>query len=193
MQEIPAIIRSLSDQEALEYSLIENLQRENLNPMEAARSFARLISEFGYTQEQVADSVGKDRSSVANTLRLLKLPSEIQAALSDGKISEGHAKALLGLEPLTKQLELFQQVLANKLSVRELEDRARQWQPKIRRKRRTLDPQLKAIEDELRQVLGTKVTIASRKRGGRIIVDYFSSEDLTRLAKALGVSVQEDG
>ena len=147
------------------------------------------MTEFSYTQEQVAETVGKDRSSVANALRLLKLPGEIQAALSAGKISAGHAKVLLGLEPQAKQLELFQRTIAQGLSVREVEELAGQWQPRVRRRRNAADPQLKALEDELRQVLGTKVVLLNRKRGGRIVIDYFSSEDLIRIGRALGASV----
>ena len=187
-QEVPVIIKALSDQETVEHSIIENLQREDLDPIEEARAFGRLIEEFGHTQEQVAESVGKDRSSVANALRLLKLPAEIQDALREGAISEGHAKILLGVEHPARQLELFHQTTAKKLSVRELEELAARWQPRARRRRRELDPQLKALENELRQALGTKVSLVARKRGGRIIVDYFSSEDLTRILRALGVA-----
>lgn len=186
--EVPVIIKALTDQETVEHSIVENLQREDLNPIEEARAFGRLIEEFGHTQEHVAESVGKDRSSVANALRLLKLPAEIQDALREGAVSEGHAKVLLGIEQPAKQLELFHQTTAKKLSVRELEELAARWQPRARRRRRELDPQLKALEQELRQVLGTKVSLAARKRGGRIIVDYFSSEDLTRILRALGVA-----
>ena len=187
-QEVPVIIKALSDQETVEHSIIENLQREDLDPIEEARAFGRLIEEFGHTQEQVAESVGKDRSSVANALRLLKLPAEIQDALREGAVSEGHAKILLGVEHPARQLELFHQTTAKKLSVRELEELAARWQPRARRRRRELDPQLKALENELRQALGTKVSLVARKRGGRIIVDYFSSEDLTRILRALGVA-----
>ena len=187
-QEVPVIIKALSDQEAVEHSIIENLQREDLNPIEEARAFGRLIDEFGHTQEQVAESVGKDRSSVANALRLLKLPAEIQDALREGAVSEGHAKILLGVDNPARQLELFHQTTTKKLSVRELEELAARWQPRARRRRRELDPQLKALENELRQALGTRVSLVTRKRGGRIIVDYFSSEDLTRILRALGVA-----
>jgi len=188
MQEVPAIIRALGEQETLEFSLVENLQREDLNPLEEAKAYDRLISEFHYTQEQLAESVGKDRATVANRLRLLKLPGEIQAALADGRISEGHAKALLGLEQSVRQLELFQRAVAEKLSVREVEDLVSRWQPKPSRRRGASDPHLKALEDELRQVLGTKVSLISRKKGGRIVIEYFSSEDLTRIMQALGAS-----
>lgn len=187
IQHIPSIIKALSDQEALEYSLIENLQREELNPLEEARALAKLTEEFGYTQERVAETIGKDRSSVANALRLLKLPPEIQHAIRDGKLTAGHAKALLGVELATKQLELLRQTVTEGLSVRQLEALVSRWQPKARRRRKPLEPQLAAIEEQLRQLLGTKVNLSSRKRGGRIVIEYFSSEDLTRLLQALGL------
>lgn len=189
IQEVPAIIKALNEEETIEYSLIENLHRENLNPLEEARTFNRLIAEFGYTQERLAESIGKDRSTIANTLRLLRLPEEIQEALSQGKISEGHAKTLLGVEPRTKQLELFKQTLAKGLTVRQLEELTGRWQPRPSRRRRAVDAQLAAIENELRQFFGTKVSLTPRRRGGRIVIDYFSSEDLTRILRAIGVSV----
>lgn len=187
IQEIPSIVKALTDQETLECSIIENVQREGLNPLEEATAFTRLVNEFSYTQEQLAEAIGKDRSSVANALRLLKLPEEIRQALRDGRISAGHAKALLGIEPTAKQLELFHQTVSQHLSVRQLEELAGRWQPKAHRRRRGIDPQAKAIESELRQLLGTKVALTSRKRGGRIVIDYFSQEDLTRVLQVLGI------
>ncbi len=189
IQEVPSIVKALTDQETIEYSLIENLHRENLNPLEEARTFNRLIIEFGYTQEQLAESIGKDRSTIANTLRLLKLPEEIQKALSDGKLSEGHAKVLVSVEPNAKQLGLLRQTIEKGLTVRQLEELAGHWKPKAARKRRAIDPQLAAIEQSLRQLVGTKVSLVPRHRGGRITIDYFSSEDLTRILRTLGVSV----
>jgi ParB family chromosome partitioning protein len=123
---------------------------------------------------------------VANFLRLLKLPEEVQHALRDGTITAGHAKVLLGVEGRSKQLELCAAISAKQLSVRQLEELAGQWQPKARRTRRAPEPHVKALEDELRQLLGTKVTLSGRKRGGRVIIEYFSPEDLTRIAHLLG-------
>lgn len=188
MEEVPAIIRALSDQETIEYSLIENLQREDLNAIEEARAFTRLLGEFGYTHDQVAETVGKDRATISNTLRLLKLPDEIQAALVDGRITAGHAKALLSIEAQPKQLGLFREIIKKQLSVRAVEELAGPWQPKTRRKRQGADPQLQSIENDIRQALGTKVSLTSRKRGGRIVIEYFSQDDLTRILQALGVS-----
>ena len=187
IQQIPSIIKALNDQETLEYSIIENVQREGLNPVEEAKAFERLVVEFHYTQEQLALAVGKDRTSISNLLRILKLPDDVQSALQHGMITMGHAKALLGIENRQQQLELFHHAKSKKLSVRELEELVGQWQPKARRRRRPVDPQLKAIEDELRGLLGTKVAIASRQRGGRIVIDYFSTEDLHRILQAVGL------
>ena len=188
LQEIPAIVKTLSDQQALEFSLIENIQREDLNPLEEAKGYARLLEEFGYTQEGIAEAVGKDRATIANTLRLLGLPEEIREGLSGGTITMGHARALLAVEDRSKQLALFRQAASGGLSVRQVEALAGTWMPGRRRRARRVDPQLKALEDELRRTLGTKVTLVARKKGGRVIIEYFSQEDLTRLLQALGVS-----
>lgn len=186
LQEVPAIVKAFTDQETVEISLIENLHRKDLNPMEQARTFQRLIDEFSHTQEHLAQMLGRDRSSITNMLRLLRLPKEIQQAVGDGKISEGHAKVLAGVDGLPKQLELFKQVTAKGLSVRQLEELAGQWQP-AKKRRRANDPQSTALEHELRQTLGTKVSLMLRRKGGRIVIEYFSSEDLTRILRVLGV------
>ena len=190
IQEIPSIIKTLSDKDALEFSLVENIQRENLNPLEEAKGYARLLDEFGYTQEDIASAVGKDRATIANLLRLLALPAEAQHALRDGAISLGHAKVILGLEDRTTQIELCRRVAREDLSVRQTEALAGTWVPGKRRraKRAGADPQLKGLEDELRRTLGTKVSLLSRKKGGRIVIEYFSPEDLSRLLQLLGVA-----
>ena len=187
LQEIPAIIKTLSDKESLEFSLVENVQRENLNPIEEASGYARLLNEFGYTQEDIATAVGKDRATVANMLRLLSLPDEIQQGLREGAISLGHAKALLSIEQRPAQLELFRKARGGKLSVRQTEALASARAPARRRAQRS-DPQLHGIEDELRRVLGTKVSVMARNKGGRIAIEYFSQEDLTRILQVLGVT-----
>ena len=188
IKEVPAIVRNLADKEALEFSLIENVQREDLNPIEEAKGYARLLDEFGYTQEDIALAVGKDRATIANLLRVLALPDEIQRSLGEGALSLGHAKALLIVEDRARQLELWRQAMAQGHSVRQLEAAAAQWAPRRRRRARVADPALKALEDQLRQRLGTKVSVAPRKKGGRILVEYFSLEDLTRLLQLFGVS-----
>ena len=187
IQEVPAIIKTLSDKEALEFSLIENVQRENLNPLEEAKGYTRLLDEFGYTQEDVAAAVGKDRATVANFLRLLSLPEEIQRGLRDAAITMGHAKALLGVEDRAQQVRLYEQAKRDGLSVRQIEALVGTWSPKKRRLRR-VDPHLKELEDTLRRALGTKVSLVARNKGGRITIEYFSQEDLSRILQALGMS-----
>jgi ParB family chromosome partitioning protein len=188
IQEVPAIIKTLSDKEALEFSLVENVQREDLNPIEEAKGYARLLDEFGYTQEQVGAAVGKDRATVANLLRLLSLPDEIQRGLREEAITMGHAKALLGIDERAKQLALYRRVKTEGLSVRQTETLAGTWAPRSRRRSAAVDPQFKGLEDELRRVLGTKVRLITRKKGGRVVIEYYSTEDLTRIVHVLGVT-----
>ena len=188
VKEIPAIIKATSDQETLELSLIENVQRENLNPMEEARGYARLLDEFGYTQEEVASAVGKDRVTIANLLRLLALPDELQQGLRDGAITLGHAKVLLSVEDRAKQLEIFRQIKSGGLSVRQIEGLASAWAPRKHRKTKAVDPHLRQVENELRRALGTKVSVSPRSKGGRIVIEFFSPEDLARILQTLGVS-----
>jgi ParB family chromosome partitioning protein len=184
--QVPAVIKTLSDREALELSLVENVQRENLNPMEEAAGYDRLLNEFGYTQEDLAAAVGKDRATIANTVRLLTLPHEIQEGLRAGAIAAGHAKALLGLVDRARQLAVYHRVVREGLSVRQAESLAGASAPARRRARR-IDPQLRPLEDALRRALGTKVSLVARKKGGRILIDYFSQEDLTRILQLLGL------
>ena len=188
IQEIPSIIKTLSDKEALEHSLVENIQRENLNPMEEAKGYERLLDEFGYTQEDIASAVGKDRATIANVLRLLALPEEIQHGLRDAAISAGHAKALLSIEDRARQLELYRKASGGKLSVRQTEAIAGTLATRRRRVRR-VDPQLRQLEDALRQSLSTKVSVFARKTGGRIVIEFFSQDDLTRLLQALKITL----
>lgn len=183
IEKIPAIIRETESAEAFILSLIENLHRENLNPIEEARAFSRLIEEFEFTQDTIAQSVRKDRASVANILRLLKLPQEIQKALSFGKISIGHAKVILSEEDEAKQLELFKRILAGRFSVREAE-RFTKRRAKGR-KRIAPDPHLVAVEEELQHILGTRVRIVHHKKKGIIQIEYYSNEDLDRISTIL--------
>jgi ParB family chromosome partitioning protein len=187
IQEIPAIIRTLDDREALVHSLIENLQRQDLNPLEEAKGYARLLDEFGCTQEDIASAIGKDRATIANLLRVLRLPEEIQHGLAEGKITAGHAKALLAVEPAVRQLEAYRAAAADRVTVRELEELA-EVRPARRRRGRRPDPQVEQAEQALRERLGTKVRVLPRQRGGRIVIEYFSAEELDRLLSALGVA-----
>jgi ParB family chromosome partitioning protein len=182
---VPAIVRDVPDDQVLELSLIENIQREDLNPIEEAQAYQRLIERLGLTQEEIASRVGRDRTSIANSLRLLRLPGEVQSLIQEGKISFGHAKALLGLPSAEAQKQLAQEILARNLSVRETEAIVRRWNAtpphRTRRERAPSDPHLRAAAEQLSRYLGTKVRILPDKRGGRIEIEYYSAEDLHRL------------
>ena len=185
---IPVVIRDVDDQEALVLSIVENIQREALNPMEEAHAFQRLSKEFSLTQEEIARAVSKDRSSIANILRLLTLPPEVQKAISSGSLSFGHGKALLGLDSVAQQIRLTQLVLSNSLSVRELENQIAQHKP-ISAKRRAVakdkDPYIADVENQLQRSLGTKVRILAAKKRGRIQIEYYSKDDRDRLIERL--------
>ncbi len=189
LEKVPVVIKEVDDREALVLSIVENVQRQELNPIEEARAFSRLIKEFVFTQEDVARSVSKDRSTVANMLRLLNLPSEIQKSISCGELSFGHGKALLGLESVPQQIKMTQMVLSNSLSVRELENYISNLKlASLKKKKvsRDKDPYVADLENKLQQVLGTKVRIFSFKKRGKIQIEYFSSNDRDRLIGILG-------
>lgn len=181
---VPTIVKEASDAQALEMALVENLQREDLNPLEAAEAYQRLVVEFGLTQEELAERVGRDRSSVANALRLLRLPRKIQDDVAAGSLSEGHARALLGLESAAQQLRARDMVVKRGLSVRATEAMVRRLRgPLAKRPAQPSphDPNWGAVEDQLRTALGTKVRIVREGMGGTIQVGFFSSDDLTRI------------
>ncbi len=183
LDSVPALVKELSSSQALEVALVENLQREDLNPIEQAEAYLRLQDEFGLTQEEVARRVGRDRSSVANALRLLKLPNQVQADLVEGVLSEGHARALLGLERGADQIRARDEVIRRGLSVRATEALVRRLKPAGSRERRppVSEPAIRAAEDALRQALGTKVQICKKGAGGMIEVEFYSMEDLDRI------------
>jgi ParB family chromosome partitioning protein len=182
---IPAVIREVSDAQSLELALVENLLREDLNPMEEAEAYQRLLAEFGWTQEELAQRVARDRSSVANCLRLLKLPELIQADLRAGRLTMGHARALLSLDSPAEQLRLREQILAHSWSVRTTEEgvQAKRARPARRQLRRSAD--LAAVEDALRVALATRVRLVGSERAGRIEIAYSSREELDRLAELI--------
>ncbi len=187
LRTIPAYILDVrTDEEMLELALIENLQREQLNPIEVAISYRRLMEECGLTQEDVAQRIGKERSTVTNVLRLLKLPEEIQTAVRKGDISGGHARALLAFEEKPRQLSAFRKIVARGLSVREVEAMVRQQSGGARTKGGTVrgssSSALSSVEDRLRRLLGTKVQIRHGQGGkGEIVIEYYSADDLDRL------------
>lgn len=189
MDEIPAIIKEAADLDSLELSLIENIQREDLNAIEEARAYQRLIDEFAFTQDKIAEAVGKDRTSVANTLRLLKLPQKIQEALKKGELSMGHGRALLGLEDAPAQMEAAKLIISKGLSVREAENLVRQRRLARIRKAplasKIRDYHLTTIEEELQHILGTKVRIIKGKKRGKVEIEYYSDTDLERIISIL--------
>ena len=183
---IPVVVRTLTDQEALELALVENLQREDLNPMERARAYRRLMQDFGLTQEQIAERVGKSQPSVANALRLLNLPAQIQVSLEVGRITEGHARALLSAGNEGAMLKLWERVERRGLSVRETEQLARaSISREIRRHPRAQDPQLRSVQQDLSRRYGTKVFVNGSRTRGHVAFEYYSEEDLQRLLDLL--------
>jgi ParB family chromosome partitioning protein len=190
---IPAIVRQISNEQAMEITIIENLQREDLNPMEQARAFERLSREFGLTQEQIATRTGKDRASIANFIRLLKLPGGLQDALESGAISFGHGKVLAGLVGFPELLEkAAREVIAKQLSVRlteELVARLLNPEPAEQKQQKpaaALDPNVREAQRNLERSLGVKVEIKDRRGKGKIILKYGSLEDFDRIVEALG-------
>jgi ParB family chromosome partitioning protein len=180
LAQVPAIVREASDAEALELALVENLLREDLNPLEAADAYQRLLAEFGWTQEELARRLGKDRSSVANALRLLRLPPLIQEDLRAGRLTMGHARALLGLPSPAAQLRLRQRILTQDWSVRTTEAGVQARRPvRARARRRAAD--LEALEEELRQALGTRIRLVGTMLRGRIELPYSSAAELERI------------
>jgi len=188
LTKIPAVIREVSDAQSLELGLVENLLREDLNPMEEAEAYQRLLAEFGWTQETLAQRVARDRSSIANCLRLLKLPEPIQADLRAGRLAMGHARALLALTSPAEQLKLRDEILAHSWSVRATEQgvQAKRTRPTRRQLRRA--PELAAVEGALRTALATRVRLIGSERAGRIEIVYSSREELDRLAELITTS-----
>ncbi|MBI4055267.1 MAG: ParB/RepB/Spo0J family partition protein [Elusimicrobia bacterium] len=193
LSEIEALVRQeLPNAERLALSLVENLQREDLNPIEAAQGYQRLLQEFSLTQSELSEVIGKSRPTIANTLRLLDLPEEILGALRSGSISEGHARALLGVSQAVERRRLLEKVLREKLTVRELEVLVQEWKQSSRKgslrgpSKNGKKPETKLLERELEQILGTRIEIsAQRNHRGRISLYFFSLEDFDRLISLL--------
>jgi ParB family chromosome partitioning protein len=187
LKTIPALVREASKRELIEQALIENIQREDLNPLEAAEAFKRLQDEFKLTQEDLARRVGKERSTIANFLRILGLPKEIKQHLATGAISLGHAKALLSLERHRDQAAVADGIVRKGLSVREAEALAAKLKhPAEPKKKAAAGAEYKAIEERLRKSFGTKVSIETKSRGGRIVIEYYSADELDRILEKLG-------
>lgn len=187
-KEVPAIVREVEDKDSLELSLIENIQRQNLNAIEEAHAYQYLIEKYQVTHEKIAEALGKARVSVTNILRLLKLPQEIQEEIKAGRISYGHGRALLEIEDINLQRRLAQDIIANSLSVRELENLIKAKRTKMVSKRNPLhsiEPFLAVLQEELQHILGTKVRIDRHRKLGTITIDFYSDEDLQRIVNKI--------
>lgn len=187
LEKVPVIIRTATDQERLELALIENVQRSDLSPLETAEAYRKLADEFNLSHEEISERVGKGRVAVTNTMRLLKLPEQAKKALNEGRISEGHGRALLGLPTPQAQLNALQTILHQDLNVRQTEELIRklggQKPPAVPAKE--VDPNVKEIEDRLCERLGTRVTLKHSKKGGTVTIHYYSEEELSGLLNRL--------
>lgn len=196
LSRIPAVIKEFTNEQSLEVALIENLQREDIGPLEAAAAYKRLVEEFGLTQDDIAFRIGKSRPSITNTLRLLNLPEDIQRSISAGEISEGHARALLAVTDLDQQKAIWQRILEEQLSVRQTErlcrgvglsDVSRETSPGPKGSAPAeRDPNLLEVEDQLRRLFGTRVAITIGRDRGKIEIEFYNEEDLSRILGLLG-------
>jgi len=184
LKKIPALIKNVASRDSLEIALIENIQREDLNPIEAAEAFNRLITEFHLTQEELSEKVGKDRATIANYLRLLKLPEEIKSLLYNGALTIGHAKALLAIEGKANQIEAARKIIKRGLNVREAELLSKKVATPPRA-HEMKDPQVASLEEKLIKHLGTKVRVMNKGKRGKIEIEYYSLEELDRLLDIL--------
>jgi ParB family chromosome partitioning protein len=182
LERVPVVVKDVSDRQSLELALIENIQRADLNPLEEAAAYQRLIQDFGLTQQDVGQQVGKSRVAITNTMRLLLLPEVAKRAVIEERISEGHARVLLSLPDKQVQMAALERIERDELTVRETEDLVRRLlEPRKPRVVREKSPDIEAVEDELRRALGTKVSLHHGKRGGRIVIEYYSDEEFQGL------------
>lgn len=189
LEQIPAIVKEASEAEMMQLAVVENVQRQDLNPVEEAAAYRRLMDEFAMTQDDISDLVGKSRPAVANTLRLLKLPIEVLELVSRETLSEGHARALLGTKSTEAQMKLAREAVRRKLSVRQLEEMVARLTGQRKRKKDVMkDPDMAALESRFRNELGTRVRISGTPASGRIEIFYFSAEELdTIIEKTIGI------
>jgi len=185
MKKVPVIVREAGEKDKLELAIVENVQRHDLNAIDEAKAYQRLMDEYQMNQEEVALKMGKSRSLVANKVRLLGLPVEIQKALIEQRISEGHAKAILAISNPEKQRALFELILKGNLTVRQTEDKTKEISVKSYKRHTTIDPETKRFEDALVGALGTKVKVTKSGEGGKIIIEYYSPEDLDALLEKI--------
>ncbi|HXX80636.1 MAG TPA: ParB/RepB/Spo0J family partition protein [Thermodesulfovibrionales bacterium] len=187
LRKVPAMVKDVSSADSLEIALIENIQREDLNPLEMAEAFHRLIKDFDLSQEELSVRVGKERATVANYLRLLKLPGEIKSFVNDGTLTMGHARAILSIEGRPGQVEAARRIIHKGLSVREAENLAKTWGAEGKKKARVKkkDPQIESLQEKLIRSLGTKVRIHHKGKKGEIVIEYYSLDELDRLLDIL--------
>jgi len=189
LEKVPVIIKNVTDREALVLALVENIQREELNAIEEAQGFKRLMDEFQFTQESIAEAIGKDRSTVTNLLRLLRLPDEIQKQVADAKLSMGHARALLSLEDAAIQIKMAKAIIDKGFSVRQVEElvkKAHQGQNIIQAaSHKPKNRDIEILEEELRKILGTKVLVEDKKGKGKLVIEYYTLDDLDRILEVI--------
>ncbi len=187
---VPAIVKAVADADSLRLALVENLQRENLNPLDVANAYKVLVESFGLSQEELAAMIGKDRSSVANTMRLLNLPEDIQTLLAENKITEGHARAILALPSAAERRALAKRIIASKLSVREAEKRAGigKGGKRTEKQNKEKPPHITFLENAISQHLATRVKIEEKRGGkGKMIIEFYSHEDFERLSALMNI------
>ena len=191
LKEVPVIIKNLTEEEIAEYALIDNIQRDDLNPIDEALAFKKLIDDFGYTQDVVAEKVSKSRVAITNSLRLLKLCEEVRQMLIDGKLSTGHARALISIENPEEQLQIAEQIFDEKMSVRETEKLIKNLGKPSKKKNKfqkneSIESAYRELEEKCKQAIGTKVEIVSKGDGtGKIEIDFYSTDDLEKITERL--------
>lgn len=183
---VPVIVRSVKDKEKLELAIVENIHRHDLNAIEEAKAYKKLYDEFQMSQDEIAVRVGKSRSAIANKIRLLHLPIEIIKAIIEGKITEGHAKAILAIENSEKQRALFDLIIKNNLTVRQVEDKTKEISVRTHKRTVNADPEVKELENRLMGIFGTKVKMIKSGNGGKIVLEYYSQEELDGILNKIG-------
>jgi ParB family transcriptional regulator, chromosome partitioning protein len=182
LKNVPVIIKDLSNRQIMEIALIENIQREDLNPIEEAEAYDRLIREFNLTQEELSTTVGKSRSAIANSIRILNVCDELKPYIINGEISSGHARALLAIDDIALQLKVGVEIVHNKLNVRETEKLVKKYlSKKVITKQKSLNVEFKEIENKLKEIFGTKVQLLSNNKRGKILIEYYSNDELERI------------
>jgi len=190
LTEVPIIVKKVSEQQNLEIALVENIQRHDLNPVEEAKAFTALKDDFNMTYDDIAQKVGKDRTSVINTMRLMDLPEEVKRGLTDEKITEGHARAILTEKNIERQIAIYQEILAKKLTVRQVEALARGKKKTVPRTQTGVPPAVASRIDEIEKLFGTKIDLTKRGTSGKLAIQFFSEEELERILDTL--ETQED-